>query len=532
MTTRFARTRRALVIGRTAQRSKIHRVLAEVGVTNGRVPTREGARAFRAALEQLGPTFIKLGQLLSSRPDLLPDVYVEELSALVDSVPPVPFAEIEQVIAADLDEDAFVWIDPVPLATASIAQTHRALTVTGREVVVKVRRPGIVDQIELDLGVLRAGARLVAGHSETARLLQLETLVDELEVHLRAEMDFLEEANNTELIAEVLEGYQRLTVPEVIRPCVSERILVLEWIDGERVAASSAIDPALGQELAQEFFKAYVHQVVVEGLFHADPHSGNVLLTPDGRLALLDFGLLGRLDDDTRQGLSLLLLAIAQNRADDVAELVMSLSLVGVDADRALFVQEVRRILPRVHWRRLSGISAGRSLAELQQLAVRHRIVLPTTFALVGKTLAQADSIARTLDPELDPFGLVERGSLDVMLAEAERYLEPSRLLAFLSTQLHPLGRLPQRLGQVVTQLEQGSLKVAIAPAGLEEVEGHLRSIANRMGASIIIGSLLLSSALLARVDRFEWEAIAGFAVAGVLGLYMIVKIIRTPGEL
>jgi ubiquinone biosynthesis protein len=529
---RFERARRALVVTRVARHAGIRRVLAEVGVRGHREATREGARAFREGLEELGTTFIKLGQLLSSRPDLLPDVYIAELSQLVDQVPPVPFADVDAVIRAELGDDVLASIDPEPLATASIAQTHRALLHSGRSVVVKVRRPGILEQINVDLALLRSSARLIAGKSETAQLLQIEALADELEVHLRAELDFSEEAYNTELIARLVTDYELLTVPQVIRPYVTERVLVLEHIDGVKVTEDHGLAPDVAAELARQFFSAYVYQVVVEGVYHADPHSGNVLLTTDGRLALLDFGLIGRLDDDTRRGLSLLLLALAQNRADDVADLIMSLSLTGVKSDQPAFVHGVRRKLPRFHWRPLSGIRAGESLADLQRLALEHNIALPTSFALVGKTLAQADSIARVLNPELDPIGLMEEEAIEVMLLEAERRLEPNRFFAYLYTQLDPLTRLPRRISHVLAELEQGSLKVGIVPTGLAELEHNLRSIANRVGAAIIVAALLLSSSLIVRVHRFEWLGIAGYALAALLGGYMVWKIIRTPGEL
>jgi ubiquinone biosynthesis protein len=525
---RFERARRALYVGRVARRSGILRVLAEIGVLGQREATREGARSFRQALEELGTTYIKLGQLLASRPDLLPDVYIDELSHLVDEVAPVPFAEVEAVIRADLGDELFASIDPQPLATASIAQTHRALLKSGRDVVVKVRRPGIVEQVELDLSVLRSTARLLEGHSATAQLLQVEALADELEVHLRDELDFVQEAYNTELIAGLIEPYDKVTAPQVIRPYLTERVLVLEWIDGRKVTEAHGLAPDLAAELARQFFSAYVLQVVEEGVYHADPHQGNVLLTDDGRLALLDFGLLGRIDEDTRSGLSLLLLAIAQNRADDVADLIISLSLTGVDADQPGFVHDVRRKLPRFHWRPLVGIRAGQSLADLQRIAIAHHIALPTSFALVGKTLAQADAVARTLDPTMDPMALLENEALEVMLRETERRLEP----AYLFTQLDPLTRMPRRLGHVLRELEQGSLKIGFVPAGLGELEANLRSIANRVGAAIIVGSLLLASAILARVPRFEWLAFTGFCLAAVIGLYMVWKIIRTPGEL
>jgi ubiquinone biosynthesis protein len=529
---RLERARRALTVGRVAHQSGLRRILAEIGVAGRRDATREGAQAFRRGLEELGTTFIKLGQLLSSRPDLLPDVYIEELGHLVDSVPAVPFAEIEAVLRADFGEDAFVSLDPEPLATASIAQTHRGLLVTGQEVVAKVRRPGIVEQVDLDLAVLRSTVRLMARRSETAQRIQLEELAEELEIHLRAELDFLEEAHNTDLVRGLVEEFEGLVVPRVIRPHVTERALVLELISGQKAAAGHGLAPDRAALLAREFFRAYVFQIVVEGVYHADPHHGNVLLTEDGRLALLDFGLLGRLDEDTRTGLALLLLAIAQNRADDVAELVVSLSLTSTRSDQAGFTQDVRRKLPRYHHRPLAAIETGQALADLQRAAFRRDIRLPTSFALVGKTLAQADSIARLLDPGLDPVALIEEQSLEVMAREANRRLEPNRLAAYAFTQLAPLAHLPGRIGHVVSELERGTLTIGVVPTGLEELEHNLRSIANRIGAAMIIGALLLASSLLVRAHAVEWLGVAGFCLAGVLGLYMIWKIIRTPGEL
>jgi ubiquinone biosynthesis protein len=529
---RLERARRALTVGRVAHQRGLRRILAEIGVSGRREATREGAQSFRRGLEELGTTFIKLGQLLSSRPDLLPDVYIAELGQLVDAVPGVPFAEIEAVLWEDFGADAFVRLDPWPLATASVAQTHRGLLATGQEVVAKVRRPGVVEQVELDLALLRSTVRFAVGHSEAARRIQLEELADELELHLRAELDFLEEAHNTDVVRKIVESFDGLVVPRVIRPYVTERALVLELIDGVKVEANHGLQPQRAKALAREFFRAYVFQVVVEGVYHADPHHGNVLLTEDGRLALLDFGLLGRVDEDTRAGLALLLLALAQNRADDVADLVVSLSLTSTRSDQAGFAQDVRRKLPRFHHRPLASIEAGQALADLQRAAIQRDIRLPTSFALVGKTLAQADSIARLLDPELDPIALIEEESLEVMAREAERRLEPNRLAAYAFTQLSPLSRLPGRVGHVVSELERGTLTIGVVPTGLEELEHNLRSISNRIGAAMIIGALLLASSLLVRAHSVGWLGVAGFCLAAVLGLYMIWKIIRTPGEL
>jgi ubiquinone biosynthesis protein len=524
---RFAR---ALEVTRVARQARVARVLREVGLVGDKPATAEAAHEFRVALERLGTTFIKLGQLLSSRPDLLPDVYIEELGRLVDEVPPVPYVELEPAIRADLGPDVFVRVDPEPLATASIAQIHGAILKDGREVVVKVRRPGVLEQVEVDLALVRSGAGLAERASEVARLVQLAALADELEAHLRAELDLAAEAENTETIARLLADYDDLVVPAVVRPWVSERVLVLERIDGKKLAPGHGIPAERAAELARTFFRAYVRQVTLAGVYHADPHRGNVLHTSDDRLALLDFGLIGRLDDDTRRTLALLLMAVAQNRADGVADLILELSLTSLDSDEPGFVHELRRTLPRYQGRRLAGIRAGEALAELQRSAVRHGIRLPTSFALVAKTLSQADSIARTLDPTLDPVSLLEEDALAVVWSEAERRLEPSRLASLAFSQLEPLGRLPRKTVQLVERLESGTLKIGVAPTDLRPLDSVLRSTANRLGAALIVVGLLVSSALMARVD--DRVALAGFLVSAALALYLFWKIVRTPGEL
>ncbi|MFL5927902.1 MAG: ABC1 kinase family protein [Gaiellaceae bacterium] len=525
------KVKRAVELTVVARRSHLLRVLREVGLVRARAPTREGAVRFREGLEELGTTFVKLGQLLSSRPDLLPDVYIEELDRLVDDVSPLPFPPLRDVIDADIGLDQFTLIDERPLASGSIAQIHPALLKSGRDVVVKVRRPGIVEQVELDLDLLRRTAGIAEKHSDAARLLQLNALADELEQHLLGELNFVEEANNAGLIdAAVRDSSDYLFVPQVVEEHLTERVLVMERVHGRKVDSDHGLSDERAVALADAFLRAYVRQVTVRGIYHADPHRGNVLLTPGGRLALLDFGLIGRLDDDTRASLALLLLAIAQNRADDVADLIVSLSRTSAESDAAGFVHDLRRKLPRYQWRPLSAVRTGEGLADLQRLSLQHGIALPTAFALVGKTLAQAESIARTLDPTLDPVATMRSEGWNVMAHEAERRLEPNQLLAFSFTQLQPLLRLPRRTAQLVQKLEDGNIKINIAPVQVDHFESLLRSTANRIGGALIVSALLVSSALMARVDHTL--AVVCFFSAVALGLYMLWRILRTPGGL
>ena len=524
------RLRRVSIALGTARRRKLLRVLRELGVVGDRPATDEGAREFRQALEELGTTFVKLGQLLSSRPDLIPDEYIVELSRLVDDVPAEPYTTIESIIEQEIGTHVLQSLDRSPLAAASIAQVHAGVLSDGREVVVKVRRPGIADEVDRDLDLLRATAGLLERRSATARLLQLRALVDELGWHLRAELDLREEAFNTELIAGLVERYDEIVVPQVIHPYVTEQVLVLERIEGAKVTPELAQTVPDPEELATTFFRAYVHQVCIDGVYHADPHRGNIFLTKDGRLALLDFGLIGRLDDDTRTTLSMLLLALAQNRAEDVADLIYGLSLTEMDSDPAAFAHEVRRKLPRYHWRPLAGIRAGEALADLQRLSLQFGIRLPPAFALVGKTLSQADSIARTLDPNLDPIRLLQREALELMTREATARAEPTHLFSYAFTQAEAVARLPRRTADLIERIDTGRLKVGIVPSDLAETEHMLRSVANRIGVAMIIVGLLVSSALMARVNHNV--SLAGFCLSATVALYMIWRIIRTPGEL
>src|SRR5919201_3330225 len=250
-----------LEVARVARRRKLTRALREIGAAGDRTATREAAEEFRKGLEELGTTYVKLGQLLSSRPDLLPDVYIDELTKLVDDAPPVEFEQIRRTIEEELGAGSFARIDAEPLASASIAQVHPALLADGREVVVKVRRPGVLEQVDVDLDVMRTTVRFLHRHSETAKLLQLEALADELEVHLRAELDLTEEAHNTEIVAGTVAEFPELTVPNVVRPYVTEEVLVLERVHGEKVTVDHGLTAEEAQRLARQFFRAYIRQV-------------------------------------------------------------------------------------------------------------------------------------------------------------------------------------------------------------------------------------------------------------------------------
>ena len=358
----------------------------------------------------------------------------------------------------------FARLDEQPLACASIAQIHGGLLRTGREVVVKVRRPGIEEEVALDLELLRSLTSFAEVRSETARLLQLAALAEELEAHLTAELDFVEEAHGSELIARIVGDAEHLVVPAVIHPYVTDSVLVQERIVGERVVADHGLDPERAAVLARELFGAYVQQITVHGVYHADPHRGNILLTEDGRLALLDFGLLGRLDDDTRRALGLLLLALAQNRADDVADLILGLSLTTLASDEAGLRP---RSAPQAAALSLAAPCRDPAPARRSPTCSALRSGTGSRFRPASRSSARR-SPRRIRSPARSTrrstrSSCSRRTASTVMLRETERIAGAATICSLSRTlRREPLLRMPRRIGQLASRLETGTLKVGI----------------------------------------------------------------------
>jgi ubiquinone biosynthesis protein len=406
------------LLGRAA---RIARVLAAHGLygrSDGTI--RERARRLREALEELGPTFAKLGQLLSTRPDLLPAEVVEELAQLQDDVTPLSEADVVAVMEQELGvpwEDVFRSIEPEPLAAGTIGQVHRARLEDGERVVLKVQRPSARDDITRDLGLLRLFAEKAADRPGLRDLVDLPPLVEHLSASLQRELDFRIEAASAERLADVLRPYGRLRVPRVHDRLSSARLLVLDEVVGG-VPVREAEPQQARREAARQLLEAYFRQVLGAGFFHADPHPGN-LLWADGCVWFLDLGMVGEVEPRVRELLLLLLLAVWREDAPFLAELLLLLAgeEAGADVDAAALEQDLQAFLTRFRRGGLADIELGPMLEELVRIGGRHGLRPPASLALVGKALAQIQLTAAELDPELDPFALagryVTRGILD-----------------------------------------------------------------------------------------------------------------------
>lgn len=427
-------------------------VARELGLFRPVQPTEEGARTLRELLERLGTTFIKLGQLLSSRPDLVGEPYARQLATLQDDTCPMPATLVRTTIEASLGrsiDELFSSFEDDPLASASIAQAHAAvLRSTGEPVVVKVRRPDIAAVVDQDLQILERHSRRIEAHVDAARLLQLRGVADELAWSLRRELDMRSDAANGLIIADTIRAFDRVRVPRIHDELTTAEVLVMARVAGVRAddPAVQLLDPELRRELARQLLRAYVRQLLVEGVYHADPHPGNVLVdVSEGVLLVLDYGLVGRLDDNTRLELTLVLLAMAENRAADMANLLLRMSLTSHRTDEQCFEQELRRLLPRYHHVGIAQVEVGHAIVQIQQLALRCGVALPIPFALIGKTLSQVDTIARALDPTIDPLATIREAALPLMGTQLETMLTPSAMFSRFAPRALALLELPGR---------------------------------------------------------------------------------------
>ncbi|HZH43985.1 MAG TPA: AarF/UbiB family protein [Lysobacter sp.] len=487
-------------------------------------------------LEALGPTFIKIGQALSTRADMVPEPYLHALERMQDDVVPVPFEQVRALAEEQLGmplSAAFAEFDPQPLGSASLAQVHPARLHDGRAVAVKVQRPDIVGTIVQDLDILTSLARTADKVTDVGRRMQFVDWVHEFRRTLLAELDYRVEAGNLERFAEHLHDYPELHVPTPVWELTREKVLTMERIDGVKVLALTPAQRSAARTdaLAAALMRGYLDQVFVHGEIHADPHPGNLLLTPDGQLALLDLGMVAHVPPKRRERLLKLLFAAVDGRGEDAAHetIVIGVRLADFDAER--YQREVAQLVAR--YAAQSGRnsrSEGRLLLELVRTATACGLRTPPELSLLGKTLLNLEAVTRALDPELDLKDVVEEHLESVMAQRLRKSLSPSQLATELM-ELQSLAReAPRKLSDLLSLLAENRLQVRVR--GLEESRliENLQKIANRISVGIITGSLILASALLMRVETdnrlFGYPAIAMvfFALASLLGFTVVIS--------
>lgn len=479
-------------------------------------------------LEAMGPTFVKLGQVLSTRSDLLPPPYLEALSRLQDRVEPFPYEEVERIVGEELGvrlSKAFSRFDPEPLASASLGQVHRAALRDGREVAVKVQRPGIRSRIAGDLEALERIADLLDRHTEAGRTFGFEEMVEEFRKSLLEELDYRREAQNLRTVGANLERFDRLVVPRPVADYSTSRVLTMEFVAGGRLDETSPLARLEidGAELADQLFEAYLSQILVDGLFHADPHPGNLLLTPDRRLALLDLGMVGHVAPVLQERLLKLLLAVADGKGEAAADLLLDVGERREHRDDARFRREVSDLVMRHRETSVERIEVGRVVLDLARVAAVGGVRVPPELTLLGKALLNLDHVGRALAPEFDPNAAIRRHAGDILSRRMTRSLSPSNLFSSLMDAREFAEALPGRINKILTTLANNDLRLRVDAVDEIELVKAFQKVANRITVGLVLAALIVGAALMMNVRT-------AFTILGYPGFAMICFLAAAAG--
>ena len=497
----------------------------------------ERASSLAADLERLGPTYIKLGQLLATRVDLLPPPYLKALARLQDRVEPFPFEQVEQIVSSELGvrlSKAFSHFEEEPIAAASISQVHRATSREGRVLAVKVQRPDIRPLIRDDLEALHELATFLDEHSERAHRFRLADVLEQFRRSLLRELDFRNEAHNLETLRRNMAEMDRIVVPRPVKDYSTGRVLTMEMVQGRKVTALSplALMELDREQLAEDVFRAYLKQILVDGFFHADPHPGNVFITDDGRIALIDLGQTATLAPNFRDSLTKLLMAVADGEADDAARLLLELSEAEEDADVEGFRDAVADLVLRAEGRTARDIAFGALVLELVRLTGMHHISPPAELAMLGKTLFNLDEVGKALDPDLEPNVVIRRHATELMERKMMGSLSPSAMFKAALEANELVQQMPRRLNKIMELLSDNRLTLGIEAIDEVRLIQGLEKIANRITLGLIIAALIVGAAMLVQVEGgpqilgYPALALIFFLAAAVAGVALALQIV------
>jgi predicted unusual protein kinase regulating ubiquinone biosynthesis (AarF/ABC1/UbiB family) len=504
--------------------------LSETLEAEQRVAPEEAAKADELAddLEKLGPTFVKIGQLLSTRVELLPAAYLEALSRLQDKVEPFSFAEVEKIVTEELGvriSKAFANFEDQPMAAASLGQVHRATLRDGRAVAVKVQRLQIRERMVEDFEALEDIAEFLDEHTEMGKRYEFCQLLEQFRKSLLQELDYRQEASNLTTLREQLRDFPRIIVPAPIADYCTSRVLTMEFVPGKKVTDLSPLARMEfdGNALAEEMFRAYLEQILVAGFFHADPHPGNVFITPDYRIALLDLGMVGRIMPRLQEDLLQLLLAIAEGRGDEAANVAIKIGEKKENFDAKEFTRRIGEIVAQQKSATIENMQVGRLVLQVTQSSAESGIRVPPELSMLGKTLLNLDQVGRTIAPEFDPNASIRRNAAEIMQQRLVRGLSPGNLFSGVLELKDLIQRLPARLNKIFDAIANNELKVNIDAIDERTLIEGFQKVANRITVGLILAALIIGAAMLMRVNT-------SFRIWGYPGLAIILFLLAAGG--
>ena len=489
-------------------------------------------------VEKLGPTFIKLGQLLSTRPDIVPQAYADALTRLQDHCEPFAFSEVEQILEKELGvrlSKAFGSVDAEPLAAASIAQVHHATLRDGREVAIKVQRPGIREQVLADLEAVGEIARFLQDHTDAGERYGLALLFEEFRKSLLRELDFRQEALHLKRIGRNLEEIPEIVIPKPVDDFSTSRVLTMEFIAGTKITALSPLTMLEidGEHLADALFRAYLKQILRDGIFHADPHPGNVFLV-DGKIALIDLGMVARVTPELQSSLLQLLLAISENRADAAVKTLLGMGQMREDADRMAFQRGVTDIIAEHQDFELAEPKVGRAVLMLMKVAAENGIQMPPELAMIGKTLLNLDKIGQTLAPHFDPNAAIRRHASEITEEQLKKDISPGNLFNTAVELKNFVTQLPGRVNRILDRVADNELRVKVDTIDEATIMEGLQKVANRIALGLLLAALIVGAALLMRVETdfrlfgYPGLAILLFLAAAACGIGLAISIMMS----
>jgi ubiquinone biosynthesis protein len=525
-----------------ARYAAVATLLLKYGRTVGETADADGPdeapEALANDLEKLGPTFIKLGQLLSTRPDLLPPAHLEALTRLQDSVKPFPFTDVQRIVEEELGarfSKAFSMFEETPIAAASLGQVHRAALRDGRVVAVKVQRPDIQATVATDLDVIEEIAQFLTNRTGAGKQYDLVGMVGEFRVALEAELDYVQEASNLRLLGRNLAEFEAIVIPQPVEGYTSTRVLTMDYVAGTKITRISPVVRIDLQRdvLADTLVRAYLKQIIIDGVFHADPHPGNVLVTNDGLLALIDLGMVGRLSPQMQDRLLKLLLAISEGRGEEAAEVAITLGDKLPEFNDAGFRRAISSLVGRIGHQSIGEFQIGRVFLELSGLINDNAMRPPAELTMLGKTLLHLDEVARALDPSLDVNDAVRRNGVDLMSRRMKKMASSGSLISAVLEGKEFAAKLPGRVNRVLDALAASELKMKVELIDDGAIIDGLQKVANRITLGLILAAMIVSAAMVMRVDTsFRILGYPGFAMilfllAGIGAAYLAVQIVR-----
>jgi ubiquinone biosynthesis protein len=500
--------------------------------------TGEKADELASDLENLGPTFIKLGQLLSTRADILPQPYLAALERLQDQIEPFPYEEAERIVSSELGariSKLFLDFDTQPFAAASLAQVHRATMRDGRAVVVKVQRPGVREVIVQDLEALEQVAEFIDAHTEVGKRYEFTNMLADLRNSLLHELDFQREAANLIRFGRNLREFEHIVVPEPIEDYSTSRVLTMEYIPGKKITDVSPLRlmELDTRTLAEEIFRAYLKQELVDGFFHADPHPGNVFITDDDRIALLDLGMVAHIAANFRHNLLRLFLAISEGRGDEASAVAMRMGEPKANFDKRQFEHRVANLVAQ-HSDALLEIHAGMIVLEIQRIAADSWFRLPTEFTMIAKAMMNLDRVFYVLDPTFDPNAVIRDEATNIMTRQVAQSVEPGSVLARAIEVKEFAERLPTRVNKILDAIGNNELNIGVDAIDEKVVLDGLQKIANRITLGLILAALIVGAALMMRMETtFKILGYPGFPtifflLAAIAGIILVISIVFT----